>query len=122
MTTLFSRSALIASGDGCAPVSCCLNYTQASFNLERCYSRAMVFINIPFVEENKNIDTDVVKRALDSLDISEDAKYEAFQAIYNRKPRGVPFDDKDLDKALTLENALAKLGIPYRQSEISEFS
>jgi hypothetical protein len=82
----------------------------------------MVFINIPFVDENKNIDTDVVKKALDSLDISEDAKYEAFQAIYNRKPRGVPFDDKDLTKAISLEKALAKLGIPYRQSEISEFS
>ena len=82
----------------------------------------MVFINIPFVDENKIIDTDIVKRALDSLDISEDAKYEAFQAIYNRKPRGVRFDDKDLNKAVSLENALAKLGIPYRQSEISEFS
>lgn len=82
----------------------------------------MVFINIPFVAENKIIDTDVVKRALDSLDISEDAKYEAFQAIYNRKPRGVRFDEKDLSKAVSLENALAKLGIPYRQSEVSEFS
>ena len=82
----------------------------------------MVFINIPFVDENKIIDTDIVTRALESLDISEDAKYEAFQAIYNRKPRGVRFDDKDLTKAVSLENALAKLGIPYRQSEISEFS
>ena len=82
----------------------------------------MVFINIPFVSENKIIDTDIVKRALDSLDISEDAKYEAFQAIYNRKPRGVQFDDTDLSKAVSLENALAKLGIPYRQSEVSEFS
>ncbi len=82
----------------------------------------MVFINIPFVNENKIIDTAIVKKALDSLDISEDAKYEAFQAIYNRKPRGVQFDDKDLNKAVSLENALAKLGIPYRQSEISEFS
>ncbi len=82
----------------------------------------MVFINIPFVNENKIIDTAIVKKTLDSLDISEDAKYEAFQAIYNRKPRGVQFDDKDLNKAVSLENALAKLGIPYRQSEISEFS
>ena len=82
----------------------------------------MVFINIPFVNENKIIDTAIVKKTLDSLDISEDAKYEAFQAIYNRKPRGVQFDDKDLNKAVSLENALAKLGIPYRQSEISEFA
>lgn len=82
----------------------------------------MVFINIPFVNENKIIKVDVVKRALDSLDISEDAKYEAFQAIYNRKPRGVQFDAKDLNKAVLLENALAKLGIPYRQSDAPEFS
>ncbi|MGI8642449.1 MAG: hypothetical protein ACR2MG_21170 [Pyrinomonadaceae bacterium] len=82
----------------------------------------MVFINIPFVHENKNIDTDIVKKALDSLDIGEDAKYEVFQAIYNMKPRGVSFDDKDLNKVILLENALAKLGIPYRQSEVSEFS
>ncbi len=80
----------------------------------------MVFINIPFVVENKNIDTEIVIEALKSLDISEDAKYEAFQSIYNRKPRGVRFSDGDLNKALLLENALGKLGIPYRQTEESE--
>jgi len=80
----------------------------------------MVFINIPFVVENKNIDTELVIKALNSLDISEDAKYEAFQSIYNRKPRGVLFSDNDLTKALQLENALGKLGIPYRQTEESE--
>jgi len=81
----------------------------------------MVFINIPFVVENKNIDTEIVIEALKSLDISEDAKYEAFQSIYNRKPRGVRFSDGDLSKALLLENALGKLGIPYRQTEESEY-
>ncbi len=80
----------------------------------------MVFINIPFVVENKNIDTETVIEALKTLDISEDAKYEAFQSIYNRKPRGVPFAETDSDKALLLENALRKLGIPFRQTEESE--
>ncbi len=80
----------------------------------------MVFINIPFVVENKNIDTEIVIKALRELDISEDAKYEAFESIYNRKPRGVLFSDGDLNKALLLENALRKLGIPYRQTEESE--
>ena len=80
----------------------------------------MVFINIPFVAENKSIETEVVIKVLKSLDISEDAKYEAFQSIYNRKPRGVRFSDGDLSKALLLENALGKLGIPYRQTEESE--
>jgi len=80
----------------------------------------MVFINIPFVVENKNIGTENVIKALSSLDISEDAKYEAFQSIYNRKPRGVLFSDGELNKALLLENALRKLGIPYRQTEECE--
>jgi len=80
----------------------------------------MVFINIPFVAENKNIDTEIVIKALKSLDISEDAKYEAFQSIYNRKPRGVSFAEGDSGKALLLENALGKLGIPYRETEESE--
>jgi len=82
----------------------------------------MVFINIPFVVENKSIDTEIVISALKSLDISEDAKYEAFQSIYYRKPRGVWFSDGDLKKALLLENALGKLGVPYRQTEESEHS
>lgn len=80
----------------------------------------MVFINIPFVAENKNIDTEIVIGALTPLDISEDAKHEAFQSIYNRRPRGVLFAEADLSKALLLENALRKLGIPYRQTEESE--
>ncbi len=80
----------------------------------------MVFINIPFVVENKNIDTEIVIKALKSLDISENARYEAFQSIYNRRPRGVLFAEGDLDKAVLLENALRKLGIPYRQTEESE--
>ena len=82
----------------------------------------MVFINIPFVEENKNIDSNIVEQALNGVDLSEEIKYEAFQAIYNRKPHGVPFETKDLNKAVLLEKVLAKLGIPYRQSETSEFS
>lgn len=80
----------------------------------------MVFINIPFVAENKTIETEIVIKALKSIDIGEDAKYEAFQSIYNRKPRGVFFAEGDLSKALLLENALGKLGIPYRQTEESE--
>lgn len=81
----------------------------------------MVFINIPFVAENKNIDTEIVIKALTALDISEDAKHDAFQSIYNRKPRGVTFAEGDLEKARQLENALGKLGIPYRQTEESEY-
>ena len=80
----------------------------------------MVYINIPFVIENNRIDKDVARQELQILDISEDAKYEAFEAIYNRNPRGVNFDNKDLKQALSLQNVLAKLGAPYRQVEIED--
>ncbi len=80
----------------------------------------MVFINIPFVHENKKIDADILARELASLNISEDAKYETFQAIYNMRPNGVELVDADLKEVKTLENVLAKLGIPYRQTEVSE--
>lgn len=80
----------------------------------------MVFINIPFVAENKKIDAELVIKTLQPLDISEEAKYTAFESIYNLKPRGVSFAEGDLSKALLLENALSKLGVCYRQSEESE--
>ena len=82
----------------------------------------MVFIDIPFVVENKNIDANIIAKELAALNISEDAKYETFQAIFNMKPRGVEFEDKDLKEVKLLENILAKLGIPYRQSEVSQYS
>lgn len=81
----------------------------------------MVYINIPFVVENNNIDKDFAKRELEVLDISEDAKYEAFEAIYSRKTRGVNFDDKNTKEALLLEKALQRLGVPFRQTEKSEY-
>jgi len=80
----------------------------------------MVYINIPYVPENNRIDRDFVIKEIQSLDINEDAKFEAFEAIYNRRPRGVNFDDAGLNEALLLEKALGRLGIPYRQSEESE--
>ena len=80
----------------------------------------MVFINIPFVHENKKIDPNVLAKELAALNISEDAKYETFQAIYNMKPHGVELVDTDLKEVKLLENILAKLGIPYRQTEVSE--
>ena len=81
----------------------------------------MVYINIPFVVENNKIDRDLTRRELQILNISEDAKYEAFEAIYNRKTRGVNFDIKDTKEAVLLENALQRLGVPFRESEESEY-
>jgi hypothetical protein len=81
----------------------------------------MVYINIPYVPENDRIDKDFARKELQILDISDDAKYEAFEAIYNRKMRGVNFNLKDTKEVLQLERALHRLGVPFRQSEESEY-
>lgn len=81
----------------------------------------MVFINIPFVIENNRIDKNFARNELQILDISEEAKQEAFKAIYDRKIRGVNFDDKDTKEVLLLEKTLARLGVPFRQTEEPEY-
>jgi len=80
----------------------------------------MTYINISYVAENENIDRDTVIKAIQSLDISEDAKYETFEAIYNVRPYGVMLDDKGAEDAINLKRVLRRLGIPHRQSETQE--
>jgi len=80
----------------------------------------MTYINISYVAENENIDRDTVINAIRSLEISEDAKYQTYEAIYNVRPHGVLLDDKGADEALNLKRVLRKLGIPHRQSETGE--
>jgi hypothetical protein len=77
----------------------------------------MVYIDIPFVPENRRIAKELTIKELTALEINEGAKYEAFEAIYNLRPRGVVFAEEDLKQALLLEKMLAKLGIPYIESE-----
>ena len=71
--------------------------------------------------ENNRIKKEKVSDELRCLDISDDAKKSAFEAIYNRLPRGVEFKGGDVGKAHLLENVLQRLGISYRQSEFSEY-
>ena len=78
----------------------------------------MVFVNIPYYVENDRIDRAVTQKELQVLDISEDQRYEAFAAIYNKLPRGVEFSDPK--KAMLLEAALSRLGVPFRQTPESE--
>jgi len=82
----------------------------------------MVYINIPYVSENNRIDKDFAKKEIEFLDINEMAKQTAYAAIYNLHPRGVNFEGKDSVEALMLEEALKRLGVPYRESEESEYS
>lgn len=82
----------------------------------------MVFINIPYVPENNRIEKDLVSRELEILDISEEAKWNSFEAIFNNLPRGVAFEGRDAGKENLLENVLRKLDISFRQTEESEYS
>lgn len=82
----------------------------------------MLYMDIPFVVENKRIDRETTSRELAALDISQRVKDEALTAIYNLKPRGVLFENGDAREAQLLERLLAKLGVPYRLSEVSEFA
>jgi hypothetical protein len=75
----------------------------------------MLYIEIPYVEENNQVNKASAENEIQVLKISNEAKAEVFEAIYNRHPRGVNFEDKELEQVKLLENALRKLGIPYRQ-------
>ena len=79
----------------------------------------MVYVNIPYVVENDRLDADVVGRELSALAISESAKYEAFEAIYHKRPRGVDFSDAS--EATKLENLLYRLGVPFRRTAVSDY-
>ena len=79
----------------------------------------MVYVNIPYVVENDKLDRSMVGRELGMLNISDDAKHEAFAAIYNKRPRGVRFDS--IVEAAVLQKALYRLGVGYRQSDESDY-
>jgi hypothetical protein len=79
----------------------------------------MVYVNIPYVVENDEIDPAVVGKELSVLSISEDAKYEAFEAIYHKRPRGVSFTD--IAEASELTRALHRLGVPFRQTNEPDY-
>lgn len=79
----------------------------------------MVYVNIPYSVENERIDRAIVAKELQSVDISDSDRYEAFEAIYNKRPRGVHFSD--LKRASQLQKALSRLGVAYRQTEESDY-
>jgi hypothetical protein len=79
----------------------------------------MVYVNIPYVAENDRIEAYIAQRELAALSISEAAKHEAFEAIYNKHPRGVHFERSN--DALLLQHALSNLGVPYRTTIESEY-
>ncbi len=81
----------------------------------------MVYISIPYVPENNRVDKELIKKEIDSLGIGEDAKYNVYEAIFNRKPRGVDFKGTDTAEVTKLQSTLRKLGIPYRRLEESDY-
>ena len=82
----------------------------------------MLFMDIPFVVENKRIDKENTRKELAALELIQSIKDDALEAIYNRRPLGVMFENDDLKQAQLLERLLSKLGIPYRLAEVSEFA
>ena len=81
----------------------------------------MVYVSIPYVPENNRIDKDLVKKEIEILDITKNAKKVAMAAIYHKKPHGVNFESKNSVEAIILENLLSRLGIPYRRLEQSDY-
>lgn len=79
----------------------------------------MVYVNIPYIPENDRIEAYIAQRELEALKISEGAKHEAFEAIYNKRPRGVQFNDPS--QAVALTNVLYRLGVPFRTTQESDY-
>ncbi len=78
----------------------------------------MTFIKIPYTASNDSIDRQTIISGIRDLNISEDAKYETFEAIYNASPAGVLMDDNAPDEILNLERFLRRYRIPHHQSKI----
>lgn len=64
---------------------------------------------------------DVVKKEIQVLDICPSAKDNIYEAIYNLRPRGVEFENKELAIAIKLEDVLKRLGVPFRRTEQFEY-
>ncbi len=75
----------------------------------------MTFIKIPYNASNDSIDKQTIISGIKALNISEDAKYETFEAIYNVRPEGVLMDDNEPDEIMNLERFLRRYRIPYHQ-------
>ena len=80
----------------------------------------MSYINIPYVVENNRIDKARVKAELQLLDMTDAAKAETLAAIYSVRPRGVELTEPT--QAMELKTLLMRLGIPHRQSDVSEYN
>ncbi|MCU1288565.1 MAG: hypothetical protein JWN60_794 [Acidobacteria bacterium] len=75
----------------------------------------MLYIEIPYIDENNRIDRTSAQNEIQMLEISDEEKANVFDAIYHRKPNGVGFDSKDLKEVMLLETALLRLGVPFRR-------
>lgn len=54
------------------------------------------------------------------MNISEDAKYETFEAIYNVQPDGVMLDDNEPEEIMNFQRFLRRYRIPHHQLETSK--
>lgn len=75
----------------------------------------MIYLEIPYIVENNRVSKATAQNEIMILKISDESKAEVFEAIYHRRPSGVSFEDREMEQVLLLENALRRLGVPYRQ-------
>ena len=71
--------------------------------------------------ENDRIDRERLIKELGLIDISDEARHEAFEAIYNVKPRGVSLGETDNAVVLEFESLLRSLGIGYRKTQEPDY-
>ena len=75
----------------------------------------MIYLEIPFVSENNRVNRTSAENELQILKLSDAAKADVFDAIYHYYPKGVSFENNEMEQVLSLENALSRLRIPFRQ-------
>ena len=81
----------------------------------------MVYINSPYFFENERIDRQAFIKELEHAEISEDARFTAYEAVYNRLPRGVNFEFSETDQARELLTVLHRMRIAYRITAEPEY-
>jgi hypothetical protein len=80
-----------------------------------------MYINIPYVPENDLIDRDTFAKELGAIEISEDARYRAFAAVYGIRPRRVTFEINESTQLRKLLDLLIRFGIGHRVTTEFEY-
>jgi hypothetical protein len=75
----------------------------------------MIYLEIPYVSENKRINKISLQGEIQNLQISQESKASVFDAVFNYFPKQVDFDNENLKELVLLEGILHRFGVPYRR-------